>query len=150
MRHAELCAEIASQGVEVGAAKVPGSPARAKELAAASPAPPRVVSRFGAKVDLIPAGRELVTGGELRWPNGDRMSLVGMDLSFAHAQRHELGNGRSVSVALAQVVTLLEMVSSSMESCSMRSARNIETSGWHRASARLTRRGTGHRATGRA
>lgn len=60
----------------------------------------------GAKVDLIPAGLHSMQAGQLQWRNGDVMSLVGMDLAFTHAVRHEGG----VFVAPPPVVAILKMV----------------------------------------
>lgn len=63
-------------------------------------------SPTGAKLDLIPAGPQLLQAGQLRWRNGDVMSLVGMDLAFKHAVPHEDG----ARVAPPHVVAILKMV----------------------------------------
>ncbi len=60
----------------------------------------------GVRLDLIPAGPQLLQAGRLQWSNGDVMSLVGMDLAFKHAVQHESG----VFVAPAHVVAVLKMV----------------------------------------
>ncbi len=63
-------------------------------------------SPSGARLDLIPAGPELLQAGQLQWRNGDVMSLVGMDLAFKHAVQHE----NVVLVAPPPVVAVLKMV----------------------------------------
>ena len=60
----------------------------------------------GARLDLIPAGPQLLQAGGLQWRDGGVMSLVGLDLAFKHAVQHESG----VFVAPASVVAVLKMV----------------------------------------
>src|SRR4051812_40182941 len=60
----------------------------------------------GARLDVIPAGPELLQAGRLQWRNGDVMSLVGMDLAFKYAAQHP----RGVLVAPPPVVAVLKMV----------------------------------------
>lgn len=63
-------------------------------------------SPSGAKLDVIPAGPQLLTAGRLEWSNGDVMTLLGMDLAFSHAEAHAGG----VLVAPPPVVAVLKMV----------------------------------------
>lgn len=64
----------------------------------------------GVRIDLIPAGPDLVAQGHIDWPSGHRMSLTGLAHAFAHAMDLSVGDGASVKVAALPVIALLKMV----------------------------------------
>jgi predicted nucleotidyltransferase len=62
------------------------------------------------KVDLIPAGPELLAAGEVIWSrSGCRMSLLGFRLAFERAVPYEAVAGFSIAVAPLPVIALLKM-----------------------------------------
>jgi predicted nucleotidyltransferase len=65
----------------------------------------------GDRIDLLPASRELVAAGRLTWASGHVMNLSGMDLAFEYAERRDVGDGYTASVAPPYVVTVLKMAS---------------------------------------
>ncbi len=68
----------------------------------------RFFSEDGQMVDVLPAGHELIEQGFIEWPAGERMSLVGFDLAFAHHTREQAGN-TTVLVPTAPVLAFLKM-----------------------------------------
>lgn len=68
----------------------------------------RFFSDEGQMVDVLPAGRELIEQGFVEWPDGEQMSLVGLDLAFAHHTREEAGD-TTVLVPTAPVMAFLKM-----------------------------------------
>ena len=69
------------------------------------------LSPSGVKIDLLPAGERLLEQGQLQWPSGHVMNLVGMELAFMHAERHEVIDDCRVGVAPPAVLTVLKMAS---------------------------------------
>jgi predicted nucleotidyltransferase len=67
-------------------------------------------SPTGARLDLLPAGRDLIAGGQITWSSGNVMSLEGMDLAFEHAERQNAVDGYEARVAPPHVVAMLKMV----------------------------------------
>lgn len=65
----------------------------------------------GARLDLLPAGPQLIAAGSFSWSSGHTMSLAGMDLAFDHAESHNVSSDRSALVAPPPVVCLLKMIS---------------------------------------
>jgi predicted nucleotidyltransferase len=63
----------------------------------------------GSKVDILPAGDELLRTGTLIWSSGHAMSLTGIDLAFRHAESHIVEGDLVIKVAPPSVVTLLKM-----------------------------------------
>jgi predicted nucleotidyltransferase len=71
----------------------------------------RWLAPFGVKVDVIPAGSELLKPGELTWPrSGQRMSLLGFRLAFERAVSVRIRADLTVRVAPVPVVVVLKMV----------------------------------------
>jgi predicted nucleotidyltransferase len=69
----------------------------------------RFESPQGAKLDVLPAGDQLLLQGTIAWGSGHVMSLVGIDLVFGHAESHQVEEGFIAKVAPPQVVTVLKM-----------------------------------------
>lgn len=66
----------------------------------------------GPRVDVIPATPELIRAGAVDLPDaGMRMSLVGFDLAFQHAQNVRLSEDLTVRVPPPEVIAVLKMVS---------------------------------------
>jgi predicted nucleotidyltransferase len=63
----------------------------------------------GVQVDVLPASADLIARGELRWPSGHTMSLVGFEHVFARHQAFDV-EGLSISVARPEVIALLKIV----------------------------------------
>jgi predicted nucleotidyltransferase len=70
----------------------------------------RWISPLGVLVDLIPASAELIAAGVLDWGDGYEMSVCGLDLAHAHAERKQESGGLIVNVAPPAVITVLKMV----------------------------------------
>jgi predicted nucleotidyltransferase len=71
----------------------------------------RWVTPLGSVVDILPAGKALITEGQIRWPNTDRvMSLVGFRHVFDRATLKELGPGLVLPVIPPHVYALLKIV----------------------------------------
>ncbi len=69
-------------------------------------------SPLGCQVDLVPVGPAALEAGLLVWPgDGFEMSVVGLDLAFAHRRARQVLDESSVFVAPAFVVSFLKMVS---------------------------------------
>jgi len=69
-------------------------------------------SPLGCQVDLVPVGPDALREGLLVWPgDGFEMSVIGLDLAFAHRQPRQALDGTNVFVAPAFVVSFLKMVS---------------------------------------
>ena len=66
-------------------------------------------SPLGATIDLLPAGPTALARGQICWPDGNVMSLIGMELAFAHATLHTVTAGFVVQVAPSSVVCVLKM-----------------------------------------
>lgn len=64
----------------------------------------------GVNVDIIPAGPSLLQSGALTWPDGYRMSLVGLRLAFEHHTQIAVGEQHSVAIATVPVIVVLKMV----------------------------------------
>ena len=69
------------------------------------------VAPGGAKVDVLPVGKQSPSAGHIEWGNGDVMDLAGMDLAFRYAVEHAVLDGYRVRVAPPAVIVLLKMVS---------------------------------------
>lgn len=59
----------------------------------------------------MPVGPEVLKAGQLQWPSGHVMKVVGIDLAFEHACSHTLEDGGEVLVAPPNVIAVLKMVS---------------------------------------
>jgi predicted nucleotidyltransferase len=71
----------------------------------------RWLAPTGVKVDVIPAGPELLRRGEFTWPrSGHRMSLLGFRLAFERAVPVHITADVIVRVAPVPVVVVLKMV----------------------------------------
>jgi len=71
----------------------------------------RWLAPSGVKVDVIPAGPELLKQGDLTWPrSGQRMSLLGFRLTFERAVSVHITADLTVRVAPIPVVVVLKMV----------------------------------------
>lgn len=68
----------------------------------------RFFSSDGQMVDVLPAGESLIEKGYIDWPSGERMSLIGFDLAFAHNTKEAAGE-TTVLVPSAPVLALLKM-----------------------------------------
>lgn len=69
-------------------------------------------SPLGCQVDLVPVGPDAVREGVLVWPDdGFEMSVIGLDLAFAHRQPQQVLDGTNVFVTPAFIVSFLKMVS---------------------------------------
>lgn len=68
----------------------------------------RFFSADGQMVDVLPASRALVERGYIEWSSGERMSLVGFDLAFAHHTSEQAGD-TAVLVPSAPVLAFLKM-----------------------------------------
>lgn len=69
-------------------------------------------SPSNCQVDLVPVGHDSLRKGVLIWPDdGFEMSVIGLDLAFAHRQERQVIDNSSVYVAPASVVAFLKMVS---------------------------------------
>lgn len=64
----------------------------------------------GVRIDLIPAGPELLAAGEIAWPTGHRMNLLGFRHAFDQATRLALAPDLSVGVASIATIALLKIV----------------------------------------
>jgi predicted nucleotidyltransferase len=70
------------------------------------------LSPAGARVDIVPASRDLLIAREVAWPlSGRRMNLTGMRLAFERAITRELLPGLSIQIAPVVVLALLKIVS---------------------------------------
>jgi len=69
------------------------------------------LSPTGIKVDVLPAGPSLLEAGEIIWPGGTRMSLVGMRLALERSVGFEAEPGLSVPLTPVEVIAVLKMVS---------------------------------------
>jgi predicted nucleotidyltransferase len=65
----------------------------------------------GVRLDIIPAGPELLAQGWVEWPTGHRMNLTGLEHAFVHTTPVAVAEGVSVKVATLPVIALLKMVS---------------------------------------
>jgi predicted nucleotidyltransferase len=83
------------------ASVLPGWSATASEHRLRSPA--------GLLVDIVPASAPLIAQGYIDWPSGNRMSLVGFDLAFAHHERVHVAPSVSIAVPTAPVLAFLKM-----------------------------------------
>lgn len=96
------------------AASLEEYPARLDLLPGWSPDPRfehRWLAPSGVKVDVIPAGPELLKRGELTWPrSGQRMSLLGFRLAFERSVSVHITADLTVRVAPVPVVVVLKMV----------------------------------------
>jgi predicted nucleotidyltransferase len=63
----------------------------------------------GTKLDILPAGNDLLNQGKLIWKSGKTMCLMGIDLAFRHAESHTVAEGYIAKVAPPSVVALLKM-----------------------------------------
>lgn len=53
----------------------------------------------GVRIDIIPAGPELLAAGEIVWPkSGNHMSLVGLRLAFENNERFQVVEGVDLRV----------------------------------------------------
>jgi len=69
------------------------------------------VSPLGVRVDLLPSGPGLRSGGILRWPEtGAEMNLAAFDLAYDHNVAVPLSDGQVVRVATVPAVAVLKMV----------------------------------------
>jgi predicted nucleotidyltransferase len=66
-------------------------------------------SPYGSKLDILPAGNELLRKGTITWNSGHVMSLVGIDLVLRYAEPHTVEENFIVKVAPPFVVTVLKM-----------------------------------------
>ena len=69
------------------------------------------LSPQGEKIDILPAGPELLAAGSITWASGHKMSLEAMDLAFSYTAKKDCPNNYVATVALPQVVVLLKMAS---------------------------------------
>ena len=96
------------------AASLEEYPARLDLLPGWSPDPRfehRWLAPSGVKVDVIPAGPELLKRGEFTWPrSGRRMSLLGFRLTFERAVPVHVTDDLTVRVAPIPVVVVLKMI----------------------------------------
>ncbi len=60
------------------------------------------------KLDVLPAGAQILEQGEIIWPGGHVMNMAGIELAFGHAASHDL-DGFVAQVAPPTVVALLKM-----------------------------------------
>jgi predicted nucleotidyltransferase len=73
-------------------------------------APLRWTVPDGSQVDVVPSGKELLSQGELTWPDGDgRMDLIGFRLAHADAVSVDLAGGCDVRVASLGSLVVLKM-----------------------------------------
>ncbi len=66
-------------------------------------------ARDGSRIDVVPCDATALARGDVTWPNGATMSLVGMRLAFADAVPVGITPGISVRVASLRSLTLLKM-----------------------------------------
>lgn len=69
----------------------------------------RWLTPAGLKVDLIPAGDELLKAGKIVWKSGQEMSLLGFRHAFTSISQLELAPGIHLDVASVPVIALLKM-----------------------------------------
>jgi predicted nucleotidyltransferase len=68
------------------------------------------LSPTGVKVDVVPAGPDLLEAGSLVWPeSGYRMNLVGLRLAFDHNVRVAIDERHSIQVATTPAIVVLKM-----------------------------------------
>lgn len=70
----------------------------------------RWLTPAGTKVDLIPAGPELLSAGQVTWPSGHVMSLRGFRHAFSSTCSVEVAAGFRVAVPTVPVITLLKVI----------------------------------------
>ncbi|TFG88265.1 MAG: hypothetical protein E4H17_02630 [Gemmatimonadales bacterium] len=70
----------------------------------------RWLTPAGVKVDLIPAGRELLAAGQVTWPSGHVMSLRGFRHAFSSTCPVEVAPGFQFDVPTVPVITLLKVI----------------------------------------
>ena len=70
----------------------------------------RWLTPAGLKMDLIPAGAELLTAGRIVWRSGQEMSLLGFRHAFSSVSRLEMAPDLTIDVASVPVITLLKIV----------------------------------------
>lgn len=63
----------------------------------------------GDKLDILPAGDEVLKKGTIDWGGGHVMSLVGIDLAFVHAETHRVEEDFIAKVAPPKVIAVLKM-----------------------------------------
>ena len=69
------------------------------------------VAPTGVRVDIIPAGPEVLRSGAIRWPkSGREMNLTGFRLVFEQSVRFEVEPDVVISVASLAVIALLKIV----------------------------------------
>jgi predicted nucleotidyltransferase len=65
----------------------------------------------GSHVDILPAGPSLLANGSLTFPrSGNTMTLIGLDLAFAHAEALQV-RSQHIGVAPLPVLLVLKMIS---------------------------------------
>lgn len=70
----------------------------------------RWLTPSGAKVDLIPAGPDLLAAGQVTWPSGHVMSLRGFRHAFSSTCQVEVAPGFRIEIPTVPVITLLKVV----------------------------------------
>ena len=69
------------------------------------------LSPTGVKVDIVPAGPDLLAAGSLTWPeSGYCMNLFGLRLAFDHHVRIAIDDRHVVQVATTPAIVVLKMV----------------------------------------
>ncbi len=72
--------------------------------------PQRWLTSAGVRVDLIPAGPDLLVAGQVTWPSGQVMSLRGFRHAFSGAIPTEVAPGFRVNIPTVPVITLLKVI----------------------------------------
>ncbi len=70
----------------------------------------RWLTPAGARVDLIPAGPDLLAAGQVTWPSGHVMSLLGFRHAFSRTIPTEVASGFRVDITTVPVITLLKVI----------------------------------------
>jgi len=70
----------------------------------------RWLTPAGVRVDIIPAGPDLLAAGQVTWPSGQVMSLRGFRHAFSSTSSLEIARGFRIDVATVPVVTLLKVI----------------------------------------
>ncbi len=70
----------------------------------------RWITGGGVKVDIIPAGPDLLAAGQVTWPSGHVMSLQGFRHAFSSTCSVEVAPGFYVDAATVPVITLLKVI----------------------------------------
>jgi predicted nucleotidyltransferase len=69
------------------------------------------LSPTGVKIDVVPAGPDLLDTGSLIWPeSGYRMNLIGLRLAFEHHVLIRIDDVHSVKVATTPAIVVQKMV----------------------------------------